>query len=415
MYFLVDDWNKSANVRRRGACDYHTSNLESLAFANSLAEALGSELPFPDVSLAPTTCYPCEDESLGFELGSAGFDLSPDANEGLDSDEIVETDDNETNTAALEAEDDLSATDAAEVARIQELLQDIQETQIRSAPRNSLEAFSRMTGENPWLPFVDDQSERAIAEKRLFDEMKGNFKQNVSPSTPTYGYQAFSKAWCEEVGQRYLARLAGVVDDESTPSDIIYSKTAKQLADYYDRLQEQAQVAALSTEESILRQREVNRTIRGARQNVVTPAVLQVQPMRYAHPGIGSRVPLGAPLVLNTRVAFPSGALAMNAQATGGAAPFLPPILEPIQQIPSRTLPKGVFRKICRHCGRLKAEHHNSVSNQFGMGRCNFVHCARCLRPHPGMGLSCKAVPGPNVLLNDLISYDMKVKSILDS
>lgn len=70
IWTCMDNWNKRANVRRRGAEDYHTSNSEGLAFANSLAKALGlsdSDLPFPDVSLASMTCHPChEEEKLGF-------------------------------------------------------------------------------------------------------------------------------------------------------------------------------------------------------------------------------------------------------------------------------------------------------------------------------------------------------------
>ena len=142
--------------------------------------------------------------------------------------------------------------------------------------------FLQLTGENPWLPFLFDRSSaRAIAERQLFDELKGNFKPNVSPSTPVHGYEAFSTAWCQEVGQRYLARLAGCVNEENVGAVVIYGKTAKQLADYYDKLEAEARTSLLSTNEATLQQRNLNRIIRKAHQNIATPTVVQVQPIRY--------------------------------------------------------------------------------------------------------------------------------------
>ena len=115
--------------------------------------------------------------------------------------------------------------------------------------------------------------------------------------------------------------MAGVVD-ENTETDMIYSKTAKQLADFYDKLEAQARIASvLNTTESARRQRDVNRTIRNARASVVTPTPVPVQPMMYTHQPVGTadlRTPLGMPLVLNTNVAFPGG-LAMHPQSMGGA------------------------------------------------------------------------------------------------
>ena len=407
MYSFVDGFNKSANIRRRGATDYHTSNMESLAYANSLAEALGIEsLPFPDVSLASMSCMPCQEEKLGFELDADGFDKTSDSNMGLDSDDVVEEDMEETRDA--NDDNDMSESDAAEVERIEELLGRMRDTEIQSAPRNSLEAFSCLTGENPWLPFLEDNSPRAKAEQKLFDDMKENFNRNASPATPVHGYEAFSKAWSQEVGQRYLARLAGVVDDEDTESDIIYSKTAKQLSDYYDKRQCETQTALLSTIESSQRQQNVNRIIRSSRASVSTPNVVQVQPIQY--PMNQTRTPLGAPLALNTMIAFPRGSVAMNPTCTGGAAPFVPPTPQFNQQIPT-CLPSGTYRRICRHCGRVRSQHRSS--KEFGMGKCKFIHCARCLQPHTKMGLMCEARPGPNVLLDDLVMFDMSVKSLL--
>ena len=373
-------------------------------------------MPFPDASLA---CQPCQDEKFGFDLDANGFDLVSDANMELDSDETapVTGDDDNIDPAGGDADgegDPVSEADVVEVARIESLLGSVRETEIQSGPRNSLAAFAKMTGENPWLPFLHDQSPRAIAEKRLFLEMKDSYDRHTSPSTPLRGYEAFSTAWSQEVGQRYLARLAGVVDD-STETDIIYSKTAKQLAGFYDKLEAQERIATvLNTTESTRRQRNVNRVIRDSRANIVTPAAVSVEPMMYAQQlggTVGRRTPLGAPLVLNTNIAFPGGLMAMNAhQSLGGAAPFLPPRLQTVQEI-TAFIPKGTYRKICQKCGRLRSDH---PSKQFGARKCTFRHCARCLIPHERMGLACKARHGPNVRLDDLVEFDLRMKSILE-
>ena len=166
------------------------------------------------------------------------------------------------------------------------------------------------------------------------------------------------------------------------------------------------------TSESTARQRDVNRIIRGARASVVTPTVVQVQPVQYPQGTARSQTtPLGAPLTLNTNIAFPRGFLGMNRQCTDGAAPFLPPPLQVTQIIPS-CLPAGTYRKICRHCGRVKSQHHHS--KEFGMGKCKFTHCARCLMQHTGMGLACRAMPGPGVRAQELIAYDTSMKAILE-
>ena len=264
-----------------------------------------------------------------------------------------------------------------------------------------------MTGENPWLPFLDDnQDTRAVAERRLFNEMKSNYDRHVSPSTPIRGYDAFSRAWCDEVGQRYLARLAGVVEDDMEV-EVIYSKTAQQLADFFDKLEAEAQVATvLNTNEAIQRQRDLNRLIRNGQQTVVTPTVVPVRPVAYHQAGPNQRIPLGAPLVMNRSIGFPRGFLHPNLQSVGGAVPFLIPNLETRQQIPA-CVPKGTYRRICQHCGRMRTKHHSA--KEFGKTKCKFTHCARCLQPHIGMGLACKAVAGPGVRVDDLVAYDVKI------
>ena len=141
----------------------------------------------------------------------------------------------------------------------------------------------------------------------------------------------------------------------------------------------------------------------------MTPTVVPIRPVAY-QTGPNEHTPLGAPLVLNRSIAFPGGFLRQNPNSVGGAAPFLPPTLEMTQQIPV-CLPKGTYRKICQHCGRMQTEHAGSA-REFGKTKCKFIHCARCLQPHTGMGLACRAVPGPGVRADDLVGYDIKTKGI---
>lgn len=63
---LFDEWNSSANVKRRGAVDYHTSNTEALTLANSFCNQLQLPLQFPDVSL-PSSIPP--DNKLPHQMG----------------------------------------------------------------------------------------------------------------------------------------------------------------------------------------------------------------------------------------------------------------------------------------------------------------------------------------------------------
>jgi hypothetical protein len=65
MWMNVYEANVTANIEHRGAESYNTTNMESLAPANSLADSLGYNLPFKNVSM-PSGAY--SPERFGFEL-----------------------------------------------------------------------------------------------------------------------------------------------------------------------------------------------------------------------------------------------------------------------------------------------------------------------------------------------------------
>ena len=73
MWWFLDDREESVNINRLGADNDWTTNLESKALANSLAEDVGYEKIFKNASL-PTV--PPSDEIFGFELDKDLFQLA---------------------------------------------------------------------------------------------------------------------------------------------------------------------------------------------------------------------------------------------------------------------------------------------------------------------------------------------------
>ena len=177
------------------------------------------------------------------------------------------------------------------------------------------------------------------------------------------------------------------MDDENTDTEIVCSKTAKQLADHCDKMEAEAQTTLLTTSKSTAQQHDVNRIICGGHASVATPTVVQVQPVWYLE-GTSQRALWGAPLILNLNIAFPHGFVGMNPHCTGGTARFLPP--PTLQAVTHR-----LFHWACLLVPTVKYANSVNVSSsstpalqRFGMGKCKFTHCARCLMQHTGMELA---------------------------
>ena len=73
MWWFLDNWEESVNINRMGTENDYTTNLESKALANSLAEDVGYSKIFNNASLPDV---PPSDEVFGFELDWDLFLLS---------------------------------------------------------------------------------------------------------------------------------------------------------------------------------------------------------------------------------------------------------------------------------------------------------------------------------------------------
>jgi len=226
MWSNIFEANVAANIARRGAATYHTSNIESLAFANSLAESLGYELPFENVSMPsgpPTT------ERFGFEL-RIFVEVNEDQGEG-----DVET------TDAVSGEQ--AELEAAAMSEAQQILTDtVLDRRIRQR-ETTMQAFTRLTN-MPWVPFTDDGTPIATEQRRLFLEMKSSYSRNATPSARD-GYNKFRDAWNAEASRRYEAKMKGDHDVIE-----IFAKSTKQLQEYHDHLLDQQTMALLQNHSS---------------------------------------------------------------------------------------------------------------------------------------------------------------------
>jgi hypothetical protein len=414
IWTVTDEQNRYADCVRQGATQYNTSNIESLALANSLAQQVGCvTLPFKDVSL-PTIEHP-EKERSGFELdGDQEYQLDIEDTESFEdagsnlNEEHVEED-------VIDVDDDDDEPLYADPERVHEAVYNITRliavacATAVSKNETSLQMFTRMTGNSPWLPFSDDDDETSREERRLFEEKHARYSRSASKSAPN-GYNAFSDEWDRETALRIAARLKG---EEAI---LIYRKTANQLAEYYDRLADRKRLASQATTEGKRRLKSINQVLKNARQRIQEPPVLEKRPTQYpqAGPGDQAYLPLGVPLTLDTARAFPSGSVMVN-QHSGGAAPFLLQSSVP-QVVQNLSVGYGsrIFRRVCKKCGRGKQEHPNCTTS-FGERNCPFNHCGRCgydISYHCGfpMGIGCQFTHG----LHDMVLYDRKIEALLD-
>lgn len=404
----IDEWNQKMNVRRRGAEDYHVTNMEALAYVNALAEKAGHDLRF-NISLPTVQLDSNIAETFGFDLWCQEIQVG-------DDDSITQGDGDDNNEYDSDDEtDDTTDLDAVhtDVNRIQSLIHAACDSEI-SRRRSSLQTFHTMTGSNAWLPFTEENDETSKEERRVFATMSPNYNRRARTSSPT-SYAAFSKKWDLEAGRRYLAKLGG---EDVIP---IYCKTAEQLSNYFDKLEEESAAAALATEDGMQRLHEVNRLLKNTRTQITTPQVLAVQPIVFpqALPGGARYTPMGNPLTMNTSAAFPRP-VPMNPGATrDGALPFGVPIVRN-QTVPvPRPNHANLFRKVCRKCGRAKGDHQRSQTGSMFGPKCGFQHCGRCLLAQPyhaggKMGVFCtvSANAFPCIQADMLTRYDTHISTL---
>lgn len=149
-----------------------------------------------------------------------------------------------------------------------------------------------------------------------------------------------------------------------------------------------------------------------------TAPVTKILPQVYPQSGTATQymIPLGAPLVMNSNVAFPNGML-VRPDAQNGAAPFLlPPNQQQIIRGGAGPRPKKIFLKLCRNCGLKRGDH---MVGTFGLNKCTSQICGRC-GLHVGYhrqigsatGVDCEVVSGPLVPQAKLTSYDAFVSTL---
>ena len=73
-------------------------------------------------------------------------------------------------------------------------------------------------------------------EASLFESLQSEYNRHVAPSAHR-GHNAFKKAWNLEVAKRYLK----AIEEGNNDTIFIKRKSAKQLQDHYDWLQDQLQ------------------------------------------------------------------------------------------------------------------------------------------------------------------------------
>ena len=168
----LTDENQGYNVTRRGATDHKTKNVESLALANSLAEDIGYETIFEDVSMPSG---PPTDESLGFDIHR---DMQWQVND-LDSSAENEDADVASNDGEVE-DNDPEIVD--EGCKIYGKLEEAVLRRDTMALRRTCDAFFYAAGDSPWVPLDRSDDPIKVEEHHLFAEMVPRYNRKVSPS-----------------------------------------------------------------------------------------------------------------------------------------------------------------------------------------------------------------------------------------
>jgi hypothetical protein len=142
--------------------------MESLAPANSLADSLGYNLPFKNVSM-PSGAY--SPERFGFELQIWVADI----------DETIASDEDEAVVEGTVSEGEVTAEEVE-----QRILHD---TVLEQQIHQKKTAFEQLT-KMPWVPFNDDSTPIGVEQRQLFIEMESHYSRHAQPSADN-GYNKF--------------------------------------------------------------------------------------------------------------------------------------------------------------------------------------------------------------------------------
>ena len=367
IWSYFDRRNADANVRRRGAEDYETDNIESLALVNSLAKDNGYGLPFPDVSIPSN---PLTEEKMGFDLGigaTGNPDYQAEENNNIDAEEEEEGGE-EGNADDEEADHRNEAAEEENANDIhQRLTGAVFANEISPSP-NTITAFTAMANGQPWIPFNLDKNDAVSKEERdLFNKMAPKYDRNATPSKATTGYNLFRDAWNEEAGKRYTDYMT------NRSSKLIMRKTTKQLQDHFDARAAQMSASLLCQASADANRESLRRTMRDTRKVTAAPPRFQVAPARFPIVDPNS-IPTGRPTTANSNITM-SGVT----RRADSSAPFaVPPPASKRARRESSIAGSGTrkpdARRICNTCGRRKQDHNH---NAYGTS-CDFTTCGKC-------------------------------------
>jgi hypothetical protein len=422
-----EEKNGSKAIRRLGEEDFGTHHTEKLLLLNSFAQSVGyssHELPYVDVS-APSTSV--VEEFLGFRNAASRSMLHPidiaDDEEAIEDAEDEEHEMSEVDHLALEStnniiddldievfgteedyedfvnnssiissERQLQLIEAAEAAKTsderhrdqiqRELLRLIPETTGRR--ESTMQAFTRLTNRNVWVPFRLPNSAIAATEvdkeeESLFDEWMEARKYSVDVKTGPRSFKAFANDWNNEVSRRFSEWSKG---DDSIVQ--IRLKSIALLQQFNEERKKQQRLQAASTDRDEERQR-LNAVFRDSRAglelrlpaHVVTPPV-------YVHNG--GPVAFGNPVTLNATIAVAAVADITNAPFHGRInAPFRMTLPQLPKVPPPRPVTKHFrSKRYCIVCGWRKVEHTTEEGkggrDKKGNVNCFRAFCGNCFR-----------------------------------
>lgn len=222
----------------------------------------------------------------------------------------------------------------------------------------------------------------------MFESLQSQYNRHVAPSAHR-GCNAFEKAWNLEVAKRHLK----AIEEGNNDTIFIKRKSAKQLQDHYDWLQDQLRQSKRSEEQkedSIME--DMNRDIRDVQQSMPNlPRVSHATPVTFTQDP-NRPMAVGNPLTMNVEIA----AAGLVVAPDRNPAPWR--LATPLtnHQINNPLIGMNI-RKWCRSCGHQKANH---TKEEGFRAKCKRTWCAKCnklKKYHVGnggrMGLYCADIP----------------------
>jgi len=169
------------------------------------------------------------------------------------------------------------------------------------SPESSMQSFSRLTNEQPWVPFRKTNAATPkitldLEEEGLFNCPHKDCKRHVSPGTPRCGCRDFELTWNVEVAERHRKRI----EDDTEEIVLINGKSYMQLQEHCDDIMESERMSEIC-DPNCPRLRQLNTTTMQTRQQVGPPTGRMAEAIQCRNAGLST--PFGAPTAFNSDVA----------------------------------------------------------------------------------------------------------------